>query len=168
MRRNTLVLFLGLLGLIVQGVFVGPPLIMCNVAVLFVVFFALERSFLTGAIMAMVLGYLSDVILGSDRGLYMGTMVMVFVCIRFLVAHFQGGKAMFVTLICALSSFLCTLIAINLERLVGTNVTTISLFSLSTAAIVITGSALGYPVYKSLKVLDERFHEPEDDFVFKE
>ena len=118
--------------------------------------------------MAMILGYLSDVIIGTDRGLLMLTMIFVFIFIRFLVARFQGGQGLFVTLISGLGAFLATTIAVLIEKLFSIQSNQVSVFSLSTAAIVITGAALGYPVYRSLMVLEERFHEPEDDFVFKE
>ena len=168
MRRNALVLFFGLFGLILQSVFVRPPLVICNIAILVVVFLALERSFLPGAIMAMTLGYLSDVVLGTDRGLFMLTLMFLFILVRFFVARFQGGQGLFVTLISATSAFLATTIAIVLEGLFSNQSNQVAVFSLSTVAVVITGAALGYPVYKSLMVLEQRFHEPEDDFVFKE
>ena len=141
---------------------------MCNVAVVFVVFLALERGFVPGAVMAMILGYLSDVVFGTDRGLYMMTMVTVFVCIRFLIVRFQGVQALFVTLISGLGAILATLVPVVLEKVFSVSEHSVPLFTLSNTVIVITGAALGYPVFRTLRGLEERFHEPEDDFVFKE
>lgn len=168
MRRNTLLFILAFLGLVLQSVFVRPPLVICNVTALFVMYLALERAVLPGAMMAMSLGYLSDVVLGTDRGLYMFTLCMVFAIIRFLVARFQGGRGLFISLISILAALLTAFLSHWLESLVGLGKSTFSFFSLSSVAIITSSAALGYPLFRVLKVLDERFHEPEDDFVFKE
>jgi len=168
LRRNTLVFIIAVFGLILQTVFVRPPIVMCHVAALFVMYFGLERTFVSGALMSMTLGYLSDVILGTDRGLFMFSMVMVFVIIRFVGARFQGGRGWYVTFIASLAALLTVFISSALEFTVGLGKSRFSLFSLSTVAVIITSAALGYPLYKLLKGLDERFHEPEDDFVFRE
>ena len=134
---------------------------------LFIVYLALERTFRSGLILALMLGYLTDVLVGTDRGLFMLTMVLVFILIRFLIIRFQGGKAWFVSWISATAALVSTALSILIEMAFSTQQTAVHFFSLSTVSIIITGACFGYPVYRSLRMVDNYFHEPEDDFVFR-
>ena len=167
MRRNTLLVLFNVLALLLQTVFLTPPLVVCNLTTLFVVYLALERTFRTGLLLAMILGYLTDVLIGTDRGLFMLTMVLVFILIRFLVIRFQGGKAWFVSWISATAALIATFLSVSIEMIFSDQQTAVRFFSLSTLSIVITGASFGYPIYKSLRMVDGYFHEPEDDFVFR-
>ena len=167
MRRNTLLVLLNIFALLLQTVFLTPPLVVCNLTVLFIVYLALERTFRSGLILALLLGYLTDVLVGTDRGLLMLTMVLVFIFIRFLIIRFQGGKAWFVSWISATAAMMSTTLSLVIEMAFSSQQTAVKLFSLSTFSIVITGACFGYPIYRSLRMIDSYFHEPEDDFVFR-
>ena len=95
------------------------------------------------------------------------TMVLVFIFIRFLIIRFQGGKAWFVSWISATAAMMSTTLSLVIEMAFSSQQTAVKLFSLSTFSIVITGACFGYPIYRSLRMIDSYFHEPEDDFVFR-
>ncbi|MCC7386390.1 MAG: rod shape-determining protein MreD [Deltaproteobacteria bacterium] len=167
MKRSLTFLGFLLLLLSVQGVLVRSTGWRLDVATLAVVYLALERAVLPGAALAVASGYLSDVLAGTNRGLYAATGVIVFFVVRLGVSRLAGSGPLFVSLLGVLATALTLAVAVVIEALLGPAAHEIR--GIAPAFLPLLGGAavLSYPVYRLLKRIDERFKEPEDDLVFR-
>lgn len=167
MKRTVALFAVTLLLLVLQGTLLDHRITRADVATLVVVYLALERPVIAGAVQALVVGYLADVFAGTDRGLYAASLVIVFLAVRLLVSRLAGGRFLFVTVTCALATIGTGVISLGVERVVGPGNLRWSSVSPTFAPMLIAAAALGYPCYRLLQALDERFGEPEDDLVFR-
>ena len=167
MKRNIALFVLVLLLFVAQGALLRRPFTRADVATLVVVYLALERAVLSGAAFAMVIGYVGDIFAGTERGLIALTMVILFFAVRLLVARFSGGRFLFVTTVAVGSTMFSMLVCVAIEGVVGADRVSFAAISPAFGPTVLSSAALGYPCYRLFRALDERFKEPEDDFVFK-
>ena len=167
MKRGAIFLIMTLILLVVQGVLFGATSFRTDLGALMVVFLALERAVIPGAGWALAVGYLNDVFAGTSRGLYASAYVLVFFAIRLLVAQLAGGRAIFVTAVGVLATALSLACVLVLQRILGPSANTFTGISPALPSLLLGAAVLSYPSYRLLKLVDERFTEPEDDLVFR-
>ncbi len=167
MKRDLAIIGVTLALLVLQGALLGHQTTRADFGTLAVVYLALERAVISGAVVALVVGYLADIFAGTDRGLYASTAVIVFFIVRLLVSQFAGGGLVFVTLTSVLATLGALLISFGVENLVGLGQVDFAALSVTFGPMLIVAAALGYPCYRLFHALDDKLGEADDDMLMR-
>src|SRR5688500_9500361 len=137
-----------------------------DLATLVIVYFALEETPVSGVFSALLVGYFADVFSGESRGLTSGAMVVAFLIVRLLVARFAGARWMLVTTISLLGTLVVFVVRLIIAFAFGEQPVSWHGAAPALPALVIGALLFGYPAYRLLRWIDQRFLRREDDMSF--
>jgi rod shape-determining protein MreD len=150
-----------------QNVLIHRTPLVLDAAALVVVYLALESAVTSGAVLALLVGYLGDVFSGESRGLVSASLVLVFLLIRLSVVRLTGSRWIPITALSVVATLLALFIRFLIEALVGPDRSTFSAISPSLGSLVIGAVLFGYPCYRLLRFVDDRFRTREDDATIR-
>jgi cell shape-determining protein MreD len=134
-----------------------------DVAALVIVYLALESSLISGAVLALFVGYLGDLVSGESRGLITASLVLVFLLMRLSVVRMTGARWMVITALAVVGTLLALFFRLAIESVIGPGRSSFAAMSPAFLGLVIGAAAFGYPVYSVLRWIDDRFRTREDD-----
>jgi rod shape-determining protein MreD len=152
--------------LVIASVGAKSPMVRIDVASLVIVYVALEYTLLRGAVAAIAVGYLADLVSGESRGLSMASSVMVFLMVRLLVVRVTGSRWFMVTSVSMFSTAVALSARFLIENTVGPANTTIRAVSPAFASLLIGSALLGYPCYRLFRLVDDRFRPRADTIAY--
>lgn len=160
--RLLLIALVATILLTIQSVVARQPTLRSDFATLVVVYLALEQSFGTGLVMTLVVGYVADVFSGEPRGLYMASLVIVFLLLRMVVFRIVGSRWFIVTAIAVLSTLAALLVRLAIESMLGPGEASLADVSPALVATFGVAATFGYPIYRLLRFIEERFRGREE------
>lgn len=136
-------------------------------ATLLAVFLALESQVVSGAVLALLTGYLGDLASGESRGLVAASSVLVFLLLRLSVVRLTGSRWLMITGISVIAVVLALFLRLTIESLVGPGRSSFDAMSSAFPGLVLGAALFGYPVYRLVRLVDNRFRTREDEVTIK-
>lgn len=134
-----------------------------DIAALVVVYLALESSLVSGAVLALFVGYLGDLFSGESRGLISASLVIVFLVIRLSVVRLTGARWMVIIALSVIGAMLALFFRLMIEEVIGPGHSSFAALKPAVLGLVIGAAVFGYPLYRLLRWVDDRFRVREDD-----
>ncbi len=139
-----------------QSVAARHPLLRADVATLFVVYFALEHEFVGGLLLTVVVAYLGDVFSGEGRGLYVSSLVVVFLMNRIIALRFVTVRGPGVIGLGVLGTVVAFFLRLWIEAVVGPDRARLEGITLGFLVLVLLNGVLSYPCYRFLAAVEAR------------
>lgn len=141
------------------------PTVRPDVVTLVVVYLALEQEFLLGLLLAVGIGYVSDLFSGHGPGLNASVAGLVYLTLRLFVARLAGGRGLMVSILALFATALALVLRLLIEGTIGPNHASFGGLLAALPWIVLGPVALAYPVYRVMRGIDRRFR-PREEFTF--
>ncbi|MCK6547420.1 hypothetical protein L6R52_16340 [Myxococcota bacterium] len=151
----------------VETVVATRPPLRFDLGTLAVVYFALESPVAGGAVASLLVGLVADVFSGESRGLSSASMMVAYLVVRLLVARSTGARWGMITAVSLLGTSIVFFVRFALEAAVGPDRATFDAASPALPFLLLGAVLFGYPVYRFLRWVDERFRPRDDDAGFR-
>jgi rod shape-determining protein MreD len=148
--RLVLVVVAATILLTAQSVLALKPRLRPDVATLVIVYLAMEHELVAGLVTTIVVGYITDVFSGDPPGLYLASLVMVYLVLRLIVLRIVGSRWFIVTGLSILATFFAILVRLLIESVVGPDEMTFSRISPALPITFLVAALGGYPIYRVL------------------
>jgi rod shape-determining protein MreD len=141
------------------------PRFRLDLAVLVIVYVALEYPMLRGIVAALVVGWIADLMSGESRGLSMAALVIAYLLVRLVVARITGSKWIMITGVSVFATIVDFIVRFLLESLVGPSLATVRSMGSAIFTLLFGALILGYPCYRLFRFVDNRFRPREESVV---
>lgn len=138
-----------------------------DVTSLVIVYLALESRVISGAVLALLIGYLGDLASGESRGLVSASAVFVFLVLRLSVVRLTGARFLPITAMSALAALASLFVRLGIETVVGPGQASFAGMSGAILDVVLGAALFGYPCYRLLRSVDDRFRTREDEVTIR-
>lgn len=138
-----------------------------DVTSLVVVYLALESGVVSGAVLALLIGYAGDIASGESRGLVSASAVFLFLILRLSVVRLTGARFLPITAMSVVASVLSLLLRMAIETVVGPGRSTFSGMSTAFIGLMLGAALFGYPCYRLIRSVDNRFRTREDEVTIR-
>ncbi len=134
----------------IQSVLALKPRLRPDVATLVIVYLAMEHELISGLVTTLVVGYIADVFSGDPPGLYLASLVIVYLVLRLIVLRIVGSRWFIVTGLSILATVLAILVRLAIVGLLGPKEAQLSAINPAIPAIFLVAALGGYPIYRVL------------------
>ena len=148
--RVALVVLAATVLLTMQSVFALKPSLRADVATLVIVYLAMDHELISGMVVALVVGYIADVFSGDPPGLYLASLVIVYLVLRLIVLRIVGSRWFIVTGLSILATFLAILVRALISVILGSGDARFSAINPALLTTFLMAALGGYPVYRVL------------------
>src|SRR5687767_11228919 len=148
--RVTLVVVAATMLLATQSVFALEPELRADVATLVIVYLSMEHELISGMVVTLVVGYIADVFSGDPPGLYLASLVIVYLVLRLIVLRIVGSRWFIVTGLSILATFFAIVVRLLIEALIGPDEASLAAFNPALPATFLVAALGGYPIYRVL------------------
>ncbi len=148
--RVALVVIAAAILLTVQSVVAQKPRLRPDVASLVIVYLAMDHELIPGLVVALVVGYVADVFSGQAPGLYMASLVVVYLVLRLIVLRIVGSRWFIVTGLSILATFLGILVRLSIVDVLGPGGVGFRTIGPTLPVAFLVAVLGGYPIYRLL------------------
>jgi rod shape-determining protein MreD len=136
--------------LTIQSVMAQRPTLRPDVATLVIVYLAMDHELISGLVTTLVVGYIADVLSGDPPGLYLASLVIVYLLLRLIVLRIVGSRWFIVTGLSILATSLAILVRLAIEAFLGPDEASFAAIRPALFFTFLVAALGGYPIYRVL------------------
>jgi rod shape-determining protein MreD len=160
--RVALVVVAATILLAVQSVFAREPELRTDIGTLVIVYLAMEHELVSGLVVTLAVGYVADLFSGDPPGLYLASLVIVYLVLRLIVLRIVGSRWFIVTGLSILATAFAILVRLSIEALLGPDEASLTAINPALLATFLMAALGGYPIYRILGFFERGLRRGED------